>query len=398
MRSQRQYSRRGYAPLTVSCVLSCSTPLSPMTQLFRDGEYEPDRTLTPCGLRPEVSSSASDGSWANKDTRALIAQMKWFVDGTDITTLAAWNGHYEIVQTGTDKGTLLIKRNFPDGERHAFYFSCVLPDTRTGQNIAMRSDDAVLVTQSVAGDTWVLESGVGSILPYDITKDLLYLYDYLHSHGIDTQLTPTTAKDGNEYLRTVPIVIRKGKDTVTKDVTVRLYRTDLATRKELTVGEDELVALSPTALTIDLRTVPQGATYYAEVTEGDRTVARKTLFSVSRRVQAVTAQPTNGGDLLEGQTERWDKAVVRLRDKNLDSPELYLNMKWYADTAFETEHFLGMGSRVDYSLDDLVIGTSPSDAWAELYIDYDYKQPHSQLTDADGNVLTGADGNELIFN
>ena len=369
-----------------------------MTQLFRDGEYEPDRTLTPCGLRPELSSSASDGSWQNIDTRAHIAQMKWFVDGTDITTLAAWDGQYEIVQDGNDRGTLLIKRNLPDGERHSFYFSCVLSDTRTGQNIAMRSDDAVLTTQSVAGDTWVMESGMGSVLPYDITKDMLYLYDYMSSHGIATQLTPTTAKDGNEYLRTVPVAIRKGMVTVTKDVTVKLYRTDLDTRKELTAGQGELVSVSPSAITIDLRTVPDGATYYAEVIDGSRTVARKTLFSVSRRMQAVTAQPSNGGDLLEGQAERWDKAVVRLRGGNLTCPELYLDMKWYADTAFETEHFLGMGSRVDYSLDDLVVGKSPHDAWAELYIDYDYKQPHSQLTDADGNVLTDADGNELIFN
>ncbi len=398
MRSQRQYTRRGYAPLTVSCVLSCSTPLSPMTQLFREGEYEPDRMLTPCGLRPEVSSSASDGSWQDRDTRALMAQMRWFVDGTDITTLAEWTGLYEIVQSGEDKGTLLVKRNFDDGERHSFYFSCVLPDTRTGQNLAMRSDDAVLNTQSVAGDTWVLESGVGSVLPYDITKDMLYLYEYMKSHGIETTMTEVAAKDGNEYLRTVPIAIRKGKTAVTKDVAVRLYRTDLATREELAAGHGELVAVSPTAITLDLRTAPDGATYYAEVTADGKTVARKTLFSVSRRLRAVTAQPTNGGDLLEGQAERWDKAVVRLHGGDLACPELYLDMKWYADTAFETGRFLGMGSRVDYKLADLVIGKSPNDAWAELYIDYDYKQPHSALTDAGGNVLTDAEGNELIFN
>ncbi len=369
-----------------------------MTQLFRDGEYEPDRTLTPCGLRPEVSSSASDGSWQNKDTRALMAQMKWFVDGTDITTLPAWDGQYDIVQDGADKGTLLIKRNFADGERHTFCFSFVLPDTRTGQNIAMRSDEVVLTTQSVAGDTWVMESGIGNMLSYDITKDMLYLYDYMKSHGIATQLTPTTAKDGNEYLRTVPIAIRKGKTAVTEDVTVKLYRTDLAQREELRVGHGELVALSPTAITLDLRTVPNGATYYVEVIDGDRTVAHKSLFSVSRRLQPVTAMPSNNGDLLEGQTERWDKAVVRLRGSDLTCPELYLDMKWYADTAFETEHFLGMGSRVDYKLADLVIGKSPNDAWAELYIDYDYKQPHSALTDAGGNAYTDAEGNELIYN
>ena len=228
MRSQKIYARRTYAPLTVACTLSCSTPLSPYTQLYRDGEWEPDRTLTPCGIRPEVSASASDGTWQNKDNRQLMAGMKWYVDGTDITTLADWRGKYEIVQTGTERGTLLVKRNLPEGESHALSFSCVLPDTRTGQNVPLRSEDVVISTEGVSGDKWGIEVLSDPILPYDVTKDLLLRYDYMKSHGMETQLTEATAKDGNEYLRTVPITVRKGLNAVTEGVTLRMKRTDVA--------------------------------------------------------------------------------------------------------------------------------------------------------------------------
>lgn len=397
MRSQKIYARRTYAPLTVACTLSCSTPLSPYTQLYRDGEWEPDRTLTPCGIRPEVSASASDGTWQNKDNRQLMAGMKWYVDGTDITTLADWRGKYEIVQTGTERGTLLVKRNLPEGESHALSFSCVLPDTRTGQNVPLRSEDVVISTEGVSGDKWGIEVLSDPILPYDVTKDLLLRYDYMKSHGMETQLTEATAKDGNEYLRTVPITVRKGLNAVTEGVTLRMKRTDVAPAVTLTPGRDELVSLSPTGVTIDLRVAPHGATYYCEAVVGNEVVASATMFGVARIHPAVTVLPSNDGDLLDGQTERWDRAVVRLRNSDLTCPELVLGLGWYCDTAYETEHFLGYGQEVKFEMEDLRVGTGTADSWMEVYLDYDYKEEMKAL-ESGGVVMTDGDGSVLVFN
>ncbi len=397
MKSQKIYARRTYAPLTVACTLSCSTPLSPYTQLYRDGEWEPDRTLTPCGIRPEVSASASDGTWQNKDNRQLMAGMKWYVDGTDITTLADWRGKYEIVQTGTERGTLLVKRNLPEGESHALSFSCVLPDTRTGQNVALRSEDVVLRTQGVSEDKWTLECGSGTVLPYDVTKDLLLRYDYMKSHNIDTQLTEATAKDGNGYLRRVPITLRRGTKTVTDGVTYRLKRIDVTPAVDVPSGRGELVSLNASGAVFDLRVMPQGATYSCEAIVGGKTVASGTLFTLVRYHPAVTVLPSNDGDLLDGQTERWDRAVVRLRNSDLTCPELVLGLGWYCDTAYETEHFLGYGQEVKFEMEDLRVGTGTADSWMEVYLDYDYKEEMKAL-ESGGVVMTDGDGSVLVFN
>ena len=46
MRTEKKFMRRRYAPLVTGCSLTCTTPESPLTQLYSGGEYQPNREGT----------------------------------------------------------------------------------------------------------------------------------------------------------------------------------------------------------------------------------------------------------------------------------------------------------------------------------------------------------------
>ena len=58
--------------------------------------------------------------------------------------------------------------------------------------------------------------------------------------------------------------MRKGKDIQTSGYTLELYRTDSGTEVKMNAGY-ELQALSLTSMTLDLRLVPNAATYLLKV-------------------------------------------------------------------------------------------------------------------------------------
>ena len=98
MEIARNRIRRDYAPLTVSASLVCDSAYSPVMQVYSaaQNEYLPDRTLSPTVLRPIVNAAASDGSWPTPSANAQLANMKWYVNNVDITTLPAWSGLFTI--------------------------------------------------------------------------------------------------------------------------------------------------------------------------------------------------------------------------------------------------------------------------------------------------------------
>ena len=96
METSRKRIRRDFAPLTVSVAIACDSAYSPLMQVYdaQTGEYEPNRQLSPTVIRPEVNAVASDGSWPNHSANKALANLKWYVNGVNITTLSAWTGKY----------------------------------------------------------------------------------------------------------------------------------------------------------------------------------------------------------------------------------------------------------------------------------------------------------------
>ena len=79
-----------FEPLTVSCSLVCLTPQSPATQSINTTltpiEYEPDRTVSPTVIFPDVRANDIDNVFKHGSANEYLSldTLKWQVDGKDI--------------------------------------------------------------------------------------------------------------------------------------------------------------------------------------------------------------------------------------------------------------------------------------------------------------------------
>ena len=394
--------RRRYAPLVTACTLSCITPESTPTQIYNEGEYQPDREGTsgvPCGLCPIVSASAKDGTWPEVRSNKRLSSMQWYANGAKIETLADWTNKYTILTDGDTRGTLLIRRNVGLNERIRLRFEASLLDERTGEIVAVRSEETTLYTSEAAEDAWAVETDFAPNVTYSPLDDNLLLHDYQTSHGIASTLTSADISDGNQYLRTAAIRVRRGTAAQTSGYQLKLYRTDTGTEQQLTAGGGELTALSLTSMTLDLRVVPNGATYLLKVLDtSGKLLVKKTLCTVTRMVRPVTVKPLSSADIYPDAVQMWQKAAVTCRDRDVESPEHVLKMQLVASTAYESDVVVGEGCKVAFALGQFTIGNTTQDNYVTTAYEYDYKPVYTMATDADGNQYVDENGNPFIFN
>lgn len=401
MRTEEKFMRRKYAPLVRSCQLNCITPESTPTQIYSDGDYQPNRegaSGVPCGICPVVNANASDGSWQGKQrSNSHLSQMQWYVDGKKIETLTDWVGKYTIIQSGDNKGTLLIKRNIGLTERVKLRFVGSLLDFRNNDLLPVKSDETTLYTVEAAKDAWSLETDYPLNLLYSPIDDNMLLHDYQVSHGIATAFTQQQINDGEQYLRTAKIKVRKGKILQASGYALELYRTDSGKEVKMSIGS-ELVAFSTTSMTIDLRVVENGATYLLKVLVGGKVVCLKTICTVNRLHKAISVKPAVESDIYPNTETLFQKALVRCKDHDVPCPEHIIKLQLLGSTAYEEDVNLGEGSNVAFKLSQFVMGDTQKDNYVSTCFEYDYKEQYHVATDASGNVYTDENGNPFIFN
>ena len=400
MQSKRTRIRKDYAPLTVAVSLRCTTPAVPTTQVLNGGnnEYEPDRELTPTIILPEVVANAVDGSWGNPSANHALADMKWFVNGKDISTLSDWAGKYSIDQAGSTRGAISISRNVSPGKQFQLHFEAVLVDNRLGVNIPVISDEIVLSTIEKANDGYSLSIDDSSIIQYDPVKDKLSLYEYKVAHGLisASAAAQSAATDKCSYRHVIPISLFNGKTKMTSGYTVKLYRVNSVTSlTQLTAGVDEVEAISITSVTLDLRLVPK-ATYVIKAFVGNNEVAML-QFGVSRIFQTFNISPTNGTDIHPSDTERYDEAMVDCDGNIVECPGSIIRIVWYTDTEAKKAVQHNEGDTTIFQLAKTGLGDTYTDSVLEVYCEADYKPEYKIATDG-GNTLVDASGNKFIFN
>lgn len=393
--------RRRYEPLVTACTIQCTTPESTPTQIFNGSEYQPDREGTsgvPCGLCPVVSASAKDGTWPVMRSNNKLSEMKWYVNDVAIDQLSDWANKYSILTTGDTRGTLLIKRNVGLNERIRLRFEATLLDTRTGDLLPIRSQETTLFTAEAAEDAWVVETDFSQNLFYSPVEDNMLLHDYQTSHNITTTLTTAQISNGNQYLRTVAIRVRKGTELQTSGYTLKLYRVESGTEKELSVGK-ELVALSLTSMTLDLRVVESGATYLLKVFDSNgKMQTMRTVTSVTRKFTPITVKPMSNADIYPDATHMYQEAHVRCKDKDVECPEHIIRLQLLANTAYETDVWMGEGKSITFPLAGLTVGNTDADNYVTTAYEYDYKPVYTFAVDENGNQYVDGDGNPFIFN
>lgn len=401
MESGKKRIRLEFAPLNVAVSMVLLTPNSPIVQVCNTliNQYEPDRTLTPTVLLPQVVANASDGSWPQPHSNSHLADVKWLSDGEDITTVTAWQGKYEIGNVGSTKGSLTIKRNLLPSERISLVFKATLVDSRTGVNYPIETEPVILSSSVKSQDQYTIGIGDSQIIQYDAFKDKLSIYEYKVAQGLITASSSAqaAATDENAYIRDIPVTVFRGEEPVTTGFTLKYYRvnSDL-TLTELQTTDDEVISFNNSHIVLDLRLLVK-ADYLIKVIADSRDAAQ-IQFSVNRVYQAYTIRPTNGIAISPSDTDRSDKAMVDCDGNIVECPEVMLKMIWKTDSAALTGKVHNEGQRTAFLLSSTGIGDNYTNDWIDVYVESDHKENHSVATDENGDVFTDETGVDYIFN
>jgi len=405
MESQRKRIRREYAPLTVMTGLVCTTPLSPVTQVYNsnNGEYEPDRSLTPTVIHPDVVAHAKDGSWKTPQANAQLANMVWKVNGVDITTLNAWQNYFSIETQGNNRGDITLTKNLTPGSYVELSFEAQLADDRLGVNIPIKCDPIILSTVDKSEDDYSMSIGDDQIIQYDPFKDLVHLYEYKRAHGLVLHnVNPHLYEDENSYERVIPITVYKGKDILpTTSYSVKLYQitgvvSGVAQLSELTTAADEIIDITSSGIALDLRLIAK-RDYLIRARANGMDIAEK-QFSVNRIYPKFTVRPTNGTSINPHDTERYDVAMVDCDGNMVPCPESIIKIIWKTDSASLSGVVHGEGDSIVFQLAKTGIGNTYLNDWLDVYCEGEQKEVMSVAIDENNDELTDEDGETLIFN
>ena len=239
--------RRSFAPLNTAQSIVCVSGGSPTTQVYNvaNSSYEPNRANTPCVLHPDITAYASDGTWKYQQANAVLANMVWLVNGKDISKVWAASD-YSINQDGATRGDLTIFRNVAVAERFALRFKAEIVDYRTNVNVPVLTDEVVLNTVSKSDDAYSMALDDDETIIYNPILDRLLLYDYKVAHGMiaESDAVRNAFIDEKAYLRKIPIHIYKGAKSITSGYTIKLYKMSGSQMTQISVGMNEVVAIS----------------------------------------------------------------------------------------------------------------------------------------------------------
>ena len=407
--------RKDFAPLNVAVsIVNLNPQGAPMLQRYteRTQSYEPNHSLTPLvlGIQSKFSAKESDNSVVEY-TNADMAEIKWLLDGVDITTLSDWKQgtDYTISTANETKGQITINKNFTSGYHHDLQFTAVLPDKRLGTRIQVSSDPVTIGCDSSSEDKYSMDFGEDTSILYNPFEDMQLLYDYKVAHGIavnDTEKEEAEKSMGS-YKRTIPILVYRGS-TAANNYRVVLYKVDKdgnkAQVKDSSVSkaadnETEVIELTKTQLILDLRLITSQSYAITAFSLIDGRELCEKQFTVSRTYPVYRLQPINGGSIEQGQTSHYSEVQCTSNGHVINYPERVLKINWYTDTANKTgagSH--GEGDKVDITLADTGIGDTYDDDWMDIYNKSEQKEAMALATDSDGTIMTDDDGQPYIFN
>lgn len=402
MEITRQRLRKVFAPLTAAVSMRVLTSGSPLTQVYsaESKTYEPNRALTPTVIVPEVTLTTTDQSLESPYGNSMLAGMKWYANGVDISTLDEFKGKYTILTAGATRGGLQLTLNVPTEKQYAMHFEGVIADARTGDNIPIKSDTVILSTSDKAESTFSLSSIEDPILRYIAVKDKLLLYEYKLSHnyigGSASELAAAKA-DENSYIRRVPLALYEGP-TQRTDYTVKLYR--IAADKTLTeiTSSDicEVRSIAKDGITLDLRMVAKSDYLVKAFVDGKEVTQFQ--FSVNRLYPNYTVRSSNGTDIAPTDTTRYDKAMVDCEGNIVECPGLSIYLLWKTVSMAGKVVAHNEGEATLYSLASTGIGNTYENDQIDQYIETEYKDIYKVAVNEDGKLLTNEDGKILICN
>jgi hypothetical protein len=399
MESIKKRIRKDFQPLTIAVSLKIMTPNSPASQVYNseNGEYEPDRGVTPLVILPEVIANCTDGSWNTPYANELLSEMKWYINGKEASTVASWNGKYSIDTVGDTRGAITISRNVAPGESFELYFEGLIADTRLGVNIPVKTDSIMLTTVDKSEDEYSLSIGDDQIIRYNPFEDALLLYDYKVANGLTTASTSArnAALNENAYERSISVSVHKGDTLLSSGYTLNLYSIGSGgVLTQLTTAKHEIITLTSTKITMDLRLIEKGD-FLLVVNVGGKEKARK-QFSINRVYPKFDVEPASGVSINPGETTHYNKVMVHYNGNIVPVPAPILKMVWFTDTDNLTGVQHNEGTETVITLSRTGIGNTYLDDWLDIYVEAEQKPIFKVMTDASGTEYTDKSGNVYI--
>ena len=411
--SQRNHTRVKFEPLTVSCSLVCLTPQSPATQSINTTlipiEYEPDRTVSPTVILPDVRANDIDNVFKHGSANEYLSldTLKWQVDGKDIGSVWTVGTDYEIVTDASDtRGALRVKKNLSANEKAVLRFFGDFIDWRTGIVYKVESDEMAL-TCTDKGEN-VIQCHVDKpIIEYDPLFDDLLLYDYKVANNITVQGSRESYKNGKSFEQTVNVLLTSGTTELTSlptGTTMRLVKvgstTPIVANSE---ANPEVTEISFPNISFDMRLVSKEE-YSVQFLQNSKVIASATIGLHTSTTMPTFGKPAYSADIAASQTEYFNSVMLNLSDRMVEYPELYYLIEWFTQAKYNdngtwkyaAEKTWQRGVNMKAAVADLGIGITHNDSYFDIWFDVNPHQACELVADEDNAVLTDEEGVMLI--
>ena len=411
--SQRNHTRVKFEPLTVSCSLVCLTPQSPATQSINTTlipiEYEPDRTVSPTVILPDVRANDIDNVFKHGSANEYLSldTLKWQVDGKDIGSVWTVGTDYEIVTDASDiRGALRVKKNLAANEKAVLRFFGEFIDWRTGIVYKVESDEMAL-TCTDKGEN-VIQCHVDKpIIEYDPLFDDLLLYDYKVANNITVQGSRESYKNGKSCEQTVNVLLTSGTTELTSlptGTTMRLVKvgstTPIVANSE---ANPEVTEISFPNISFDMRLVSKEE-YSVQFLQNSKVIASATIGLHTSTTMPTFGKPAYSADIAASQTEYFNSVMLNLSDRMVEYPELYYLIEWFTQAKYNdngtwkyaAEKTWQRGVNMEAAVADLGIGITHNDSYFDIWFDVNPHHACELVADEDNAVLTDEEGVMLI--
>lgn len=411
--SQRNHTRVKFEPLTVSCSLVCLTPQSPATQSINTTlipiEYEPDRTVSPTVILPDVRANDIDNVFKHGSANEYLSldTLKWQVDGKDIGSVWTVGTDYEIVTDASDtRGALRVKKNLSANEKAVLRFFGDFIDWRTGIVYKVESDEMAL-TCTDKGEN-VIQCHVDKpIIEYDPLFDDLLLYDYKVANNITVQGSRESYKNGKSFEQTVNVLLTSGTTELTTlptGTTMRLVKvgstTPIVANSE---ANPEVTEISFPNISFDMRLVSKEE-YSVQFLQNSKVISSATIGLHTNTTMPTFGKPAYSADIAASQTEYFNSVLLNLLDRMVEYPELYYLIEWFTQAKYNdngtwkyaAEKTWQRGVNMEAAVADLGIGITHNDSYFDIWFDVNPHHACELVADEDNAVLTDEEGVMLI--
>ena len=411
--TQRTHTRVKFQPLRVTCSLVCLTDQSPMAQavntLLSPVQYEPDRSLTPTLVLPDVRAIDPDGVFTHGSVNEYLSleSLKWTVDGEPIDEVWTSGEDYEIVRDANDyRGALRIFKNLNASEKAVLHFEGEFYDWRTGIVYQAISDERELTSTDKGADVYAC-SVDKPLVEYDPLYDDLLLYEYKVSHGMNVVGSRAQYVNGKCYEQTVAVCLTAGQNAqsvLPAGLTMRLVvlgqSTEIVANSE---ANPEVLAVAFPNVKFDMRMIGKKE-YEVQFLKGSVIVTRCTIGLATITTMPATGKPMFGSDLVPSLDWYKNTILLNLSERFVECPELYYDLLWKTQAKYDNngtweyaqEKTWQYGEEIGVAVKDLGIGVTVNDSFFDQWCEVNAHQPRELCLDEDDEVLTDEDGEYLI--